>query len=61
MLPQEVFLSHSDRDRGFADELAAVLQRHGIPTWYSRQRILGAAQWHDEISDVLAPGVWGAD
>ncbi|MEE8522593.1 MAG: toll/interleukin-1 receptor domain-containing protein [Thermoanaerobaculia bacterium] len=58
MLPQEVFLSHSDQNRDFVDELAGVLQRHGIPTWYSRQRILGAAQWHDEIGQALQRCDW---
>ncbi len=58
MLPREVFLSHSDHDRDFVDELAGALQRHGVPTWYSRQRILGAAQWHDELGEALRRCDW---
>jgi len=58
MLPREVFLSHSDRDRAFAGQIADLLQRHGIPTWYSRHRILGAAQWHDEIGAALHRCDW---
>jgi hypothetical protein len=53
MLPQEVFLSHSDRDRPFVTELADMMRHHGIPVWYSRTNILGAQQWHDEIGAAL--------
>jgi predicted Abi (CAAX) family protease len=48
-LPQEVFLSHSSLDRQFADDLAAMMRRHGAPVWYSRHNIVGAQQWQDEI------------
>jgi hypothetical protein len=58
MLPQEVFLSHSDRDRPFVTELAAMMRRHGIPLWYSRTNILGAQQWHDEIGAALRRCDW---
>ena len=42
MIPQEVFFSHSDLDREFADQLAITLRTHGIPVWYSRTNIIGA-------------------
>ena len=58
MLPQEVFLSHSDRDRPFVTELAAMMRRHGSPLWYSRTNILGAQQWHDEIGAALRRCDW---
>ena len=58
MLPREVFLSHSGRDREFATELAEVLRRHGVPVWYSRTNILGAQQWHDEIGAALKRCHW---
>jgi hypothetical protein len=58
MLPHEVFLSHSDRDRPFVTELAAMMRRHGIPVWYSRTNILGAQQWHDEIGAALRRCDW---
>jgi hypothetical protein len=58
MLPREVFLSHSDRDRVFAGKIADLLKRHGIPTWYSPHRILGAAQWHDQIGAALHGCDW---
>jgi|ERR671924_1103713 hypothetical protein len=58
MLPQEVFLSHSDRDRPFVTELADMMRRHGIPVWYSRTNILGAQQWHDEIGAALRRCDW---
>jgi hypothetical protein len=60
MLPNEVFLSHSDGDRQFATSVAEVLRRHGIPVWYSRTNILGAQQWHDEIGAALQRCDWFA-
>jgi len=56
--PTEVFLSHAGRDRRFADRLAGVLRRHGIPVWYSRTHIRAAQQWHDQIGAALARCDW---
>jgi hypothetical protein len=50
--PQEIFLSHSDRDRTFVVRLAETLRRHGLPVWYSNTDIVGAQQWHDEIGSA---------
>ncbi|HEV2130934.1 MAG TPA: toll/interleukin-1 receptor domain-containing protein [Longimicrobiaceae bacterium] len=58
MLPKEVFLSHSSRDRQLASDLAEVLRRHGVPVWYSHTNILGAQQWHDEIGAALQRCDW---
>jgi hypothetical protein len=58
MLPKEIFLSHSDKDRRFAAALVRTLQRHGLPTWYSRKNIVGAQQWHDEIGAALGRCDW---
>ena len=58
MLPQEIFLSHSDRDRQFVQDLVAVLRHHGLPVWYSRTNIRGAQQWHDEIGAALRRCDW---
>ena len=58
MMPQEVFLSHASADRDFADRVADVLRRHGIPVWYSPTNILGAQQWHDEIGAALKRCDW---
>ena len=58
MLPTEVFLSHSDRDRQVATDLAEMMRSHGIPVWYSRTNILGAQQWHDEIGSALRRCDW---
>jgi hypothetical protein len=35
-----------------------MMRRHGIPAWYSRTNILGAQQWHDEISAALRRCDW---
>lgn len=58
MLPNEVFLSYSDKDRGFAASIVEVLRHRGIPVWYSRTNILGAQQWHDEIGAALQRCDW---
>ena len=57
-MPQEIFLSHSDRDRGFVVRLAETLRRHGLSVWYSRTDIVGAQQWHDEIGSALHRCDW---
>lgn len=56
--PTEVFLSHSSEDRQFATTLGHLLERYGIPYWYSKRDILGAQQWHDEIGKALARCDW---
>jgi hypothetical protein len=58
MNPQEIFLSHASPDRGFADRLAGVLRRHGMPVWYSVTNIVGAQQWQDEIGVALRRCDW---
>lgn len=56
--PLEVFLSHSDLDRDLAESVADLLARHGVPVWFSRQRLQGAQNWHDEIGDALNRCDW---
>jgi len=55
---QEIFLSHSDRDRTFVARLAETLRRHGLPVWYSSTDIVGAQQWHDQIGSALRRWDW---
>ena len=57
-IPTELFLSHSDLDREFAAALGEVLERHGVPYWYSRRNLRGAQEWHDEIGAALARCDW---
>jgi hypothetical protein len=59
-LPNEVFLSHSNQNRQFADKLAEVLRFHNVPVWYSQINIIGAQQWHDEIGEALRRCDWFA-
>jgi len=56
--PREVFLSHAGKDRRFAGKIARLLRNVGIPVWYSRTNIHGAAQWHDEIGKALGRCDW---
>jgi hypothetical protein len=58
--PAELFLSHSSVDRGFAEELAEVFERHHVPYWFSRRNLRGAQQWHDEIGKALDRCDWFA-
>jgi len=58
MLPKEVFLSHSSRDRKFAQKLAEALKQHGIRVWLSQRHIRGAQQWFDEIGSALQRCDW---
>lgn len=58
MLPKEVFLSHSSKDREIATEVAELIRSHGIPVWYSKTNIVGAQQWHDEIGAALKRCNW---
>ena len=57
-LPTEVFISHSSQDQEFVTTLVAMLDRHGIPIWYSKTNIRGAQQWHDEIGNALSRCDW---
>src|SRR6266576_5479501 len=59
-LPDEVFLSHSDQDRAFADSLASVMRRPSVPVWYCQTNINGSQQWHDEIGVALRRCDWFA-
>jgi hypothetical protein len=53
VVPVEAFLSHSSKDRSFANRIYSLLVGHGIPVFYSKTNILGAQQWHDEIGEAL--------
>jgi hypothetical protein len=56
--PKEVFLSHSSADSAMAARIAEVLNRHGVPTFYSPSNIAGAQQWQHEILDALDRCDW---
>ena len=58
MLPNEVFLSHSSKDKEFADALANAIRSHRLPVWFSHTNIRGAQQWHDEIGAALKRCDW---
>ena len=57
-IPREVFLSHANQNHRFATWLKVELQRHGVPVWYSKTKIKGAQQWHDEIGKGLERCDW---
>jgi hypothetical protein len=58
MIPKEVFLSHSSKNKAAACEFAETLRNHGVPVWYSPTSIKSAQQWHDEIGKALRRCDW---
>jgi hypothetical protein len=58
LIPSEIFLSHSHKDHAATVRLAEVLQRHGVPSWFSERNISGAQQWLDEIGAALERCDW---
>ncbi len=54
-----VFISHSTLDREFAEQaIVALLEQHGISTWYSRDSIHGADEWERCIKQGLNACAW---
>jgi hypothetical protein len=58
MIPKEVFLSHSAKNKAQASPLAETLRKHGVPVWFSPTNIQSAQQWHDEIGKALRRCDW---
>ncbi len=58
ILPKEAFLSHSKKDRAFADKLLKLLRFHRVPVWYSPKSLVPAQKWHSEIGRALARCDW---
>jgi hypothetical protein len=58
MIPKEVFLSHSSKDRATATAVAQTLRDHGVPVWYSSTNIMTAQLWQDEIGRALRRCDW---
>ena len=58
MIPKEVFLSHSSKNRKTAMSVAETIRKHGVPVWYSPTNIKSAAQWHEEIGRALRRCDW---
>jgi hypothetical protein len=54
-----VFLSHATKDRPFVErEVIHLLHRHGVDTWYCKDRIETAAEWQASILDGLRACDW---
>jgi hypothetical protein len=58
MIPKEVFLSHSVKNKARASVLANTLRKHGVPVWYSPTNIRSAQQWQDEVGKALRRCDW---
>ena len=58
MIPKEVFLSHSSKNKVTAHNLAETIHNHGVSVWYSPKDIRNAQQWHDEIGKALLRCDW---
>jgi hypothetical protein len=51
-----IFISHSSKDRQFADDLAELLRLHYLESWYSRRDIL-AGPWEPDIYKGSTPAI----
>jgi hypothetical protein len=58
MIPKEVFLSHSSRNKRVATAVAETLRHHGVPVWFSPSNIVSAQQWQEEIGNALRRCDW---
>lgn len=58
MIPKEVFISHSSRNRLVASAFAKTLRNHTVPVWYSNTNIKTAQLWQDEIGKALKRCDW---
>jgi hypothetical protein len=56
--PKEVFLCHSGFDWEFANEIAELLRRHGVPVWHGPTNIRGGQHWQDGVGDALERCDW---
>jgi len=55
----KVFISHSTHDRVFVEQrIISLLERHGIETWYSKDDIQTAADWHRSVVKALSTCDW---
>jgi len=48
------FISHSSRDRDFAQKLAARLRTEGVPVWYAPEDILPGEKIFDQVKKAIA-------
>lgn len=48
------FVSHSSKDKNFAQKLAARLKTEGIPVWYAPEDILPGEKIYDQIKKAIA-------
>jgi hypothetical protein len=47
------FISHSTRDRDFAERLHADLLKSGVPCWFAPHDIRGGRKLHDQIDEAI--------
>ncbi len=53
MQPNSVFISHSSRDRGFAERLASDLKAKGMYVWYDDWELKVGDSFVEKISDGI--------
>lgn len=48
-----IFISHSSKDDGFVDQVAAKLKQAGLQPWVDHQHILSGADWDTALESAL--------
>jgi hypothetical protein len=49
-----VFISHANKDGDIAQQLCAVLERHGVPCWIAPRDIPAGADWRAAIVNAIS-------
>lgn len=49
----QIYISHNERDKELAKELAAQLERAGFPVWNEDREILPGDNWAKKIGEAL--------
>jgi len=58
ILPLEVFLSHSSKDRHLAEQVVGILQEYNIPVFYAPTHLKGAREWLKVVGVALDRCDW---
>jgi hypothetical protein len=54
VMPHDVFISHSSKDKSVADAVCATLEASGIRCWIAPRDVLPGANWGEAIIDALS-------
>jgi hypothetical protein len=52
-MPHDVFISHSEKDKIFADATCAALESHGVRCWIAPRDVLPGTEWSEAIVEAI--------